>query len=228
MATPVRRNASHSQVARYQQVAAATAGSWRSTHNAAGRPAKRPAADAGRRGQLVGFGRRARVEERDRRPGRLAAGVDGRERRAVAVDADRDDLGDVRGAQGPDGAHDRGPPGARILLGPAAAAVDVERVAAARQAQQPAVEGDETGLDLGRAEIEAEDRRLAVAVIASDRPVRAWPRRGRRPPRRWRRPSPASGRRRRGARRGSAGPCSRPRRPRCSPGPGRGGARRRR
>ncbi len=56
--------------------------------------AERPAADAGRRGELVGLGRRARVEERDRRPGRLAPGVDRDERRPVAVDADRDDLGD--------------------------------------------------------------------------------------------------------------------------------------
>ena len=35
-ATPVRRNASHSQVARYQRVRAAMSGSWRSSHSAAG------------------------------------------------------------------------------------------------------------------------------------------------------------------------------------------------
>ena len=37
-ATPARRNASHSQVVRYQRVAAAIAGSLRSTQSAAGRP----------------------------------------------------------------------------------------------------------------------------------------------------------------------------------------------
>ena len=51
--------------------------------------AERPAPDAGRGGQLVGLGGRPRVEEGDRRAGRLAALVDRDERRAVAVDADR-------------------------------------------------------------------------------------------------------------------------------------------
>ena len=111
-------------------VAAATAGSWRSTQSAAGRPPsaqpRTPVAAASSSASAVD----ARVEEGDRRPGGLAAGVDGDERRAVAVDADRHDLGEVGGAQGPDGADDRRPPRARVLLGPAAAAVDVERVAA--------------------------------------------------------------------------------------------------
>ena len=59
---------------------------------ATGRPAAGPSAQpriAGRGGQLVGLGGGPRVEEGDRRAGRLAAAVDGGERRAVAVDADR-------------------------------------------------------------------------------------------------------------------------------------------
>ena len=46
--------------------------------------------------------------------------IDGDEGRAVAVDADRRDVGRVGQVQSTDGADDRRPPGARILLRPAA------------------------------------------------------------------------------------------------------------
>ena len=45
-----------------------------------------------------------------------------------------------------------------ILLDPAVAAGGIEVVAAPRERQQPAVEGDQAGLDLGRPEVEPEDR----------------------------------------------------------------------
>ena len=57
-ATPVSRNASHSQVERYQQVAAATARFVALDPQRGRQAAERPAADAGRGGQLVGLGGR--------------------------------------------------------------------------------------------------------------------------------------------------------------------------
>ena len=128
-ASPVSRKASHSQVVRYQRVRAATSGSWRSSQRAAGSGPERPAADAGRRRQLVGLGGGARVEERDRRARRLAAVVDGGERRAVPVDADRDDVDRLGRAQRADGADHRGPPRPRVLLRPARPVPDLEPVA---------------------------------------------------------------------------------------------------
>ena len=76
----------------------------------------------------------------------------------MAVDADRHDVGQIGGTEGANGADDRRPPRAGILLDPAVAAGGIEVVAAARQREQPAVEGDQAGLDLGRPEIEPEDR----------------------------------------------------------------------
>ena len=110
MATPESRNASHSQVVRYQRVAAATAGSWRSTQSAAGSPPSDQPWTPVAAFELGRLGRRPRVEERDRRPGRLAASIDRDQRRPVTVDPDRDDLGEVGGPQRPDGADDRRPP----------------------------------------------------------------------------------------------------------------------
>ena len=91
-ATPASRKASHSQVARYQRVAAATAGSCRSTQSAAGRPPsaqpRTPVAAVRSSASAV-----ARVSSQVIAvAGRLAAVVDRDERGAVAVDADRDDL----------------------------------------------------------------------------------------------------------------------------------------
>ena len=67
-------------------------------------------------------------------------------------------------AQRPDRADDRRPPGPRILLGPARAA-DRRRGRSRRgaSASEAAVERDEPGLDLGRAEVDAEDGRRAGA-----------------------------------------------------------------
>ena len=76
----------------------------------------------------------------------------------MAVHADRHDLADVRRVQRADRAHDGGPPRARVLLGPARTAGEVDREAGTREPEQPAVERHQTRLDLVRAEIEPEDR----------------------------------------------------------------------
>ena len=123
-----------------------------------------PAADPGRRLELGGLGRGARVEEGDGRAGRLAALVDRRERRPVAVDADGDDVERlaarvrVAGApQVPDGRHDGRPPGVGILLGPARPVAHVEAIAGPGDRHEPPIEGDEARLHLGRPEVDAED-----------------------------------------------------------------------
>ncbi len=97
-------------------------------------------------------------------PRRLAASVDRRERRTVPVDADGDDIRIVD-VQRPDRADHRRPPGPGILLGPAVSAAHIERVAAPRETQQPTVEADQAGLDLGRAEVDPEDCRFAHPAL---------------------------------------------------------------
>ena len=82
-------------------------------------PRQGPATDAGRGGQLIGFGDGPGVQPGDRRSGRLAATVDGDQRRAVTIDPDRDHLGKIVDVQGANRRHDGRPPGPGILLGPA-------------------------------------------------------------------------------------------------------------
>ena len=147
-----------------------TAGSWRSTQSAAGRPAERPAPDAGRRARA----RRPRPSARVSRKviaGRVAsprastaASVGPWPSTPIATTSARSSARSARTAL-----IDRRPPRARVLLGPAVAARDIEAVAAPGERQQPAVEGDQAGLDLGRAEVESEDGRRRGRAASAHR-----------------------------------------------------------
>ena len=142
----------------------------------------------------------------------------GDERRAVPVDADRDDLGAARRlADLADGADDRGPPGAGVLLRPARLRADRHRVAGPRERQEPAVEVTRPALTSvvprSRPRTPARGAHGAPLVRRERRGVERHHGLGRRDigderPRR----------RRPGARPGSAGPSPRPPRRRSPPG----------
>ena len=68
------------------------------------------------------------------------------------------DLDRFRRAQCPDRETTARPPRLGVLLRPARAVPDRQPVAAAGDRQQPAVEADEPGLHLGRAEVDPKDR----------------------------------------------------------------------
>ena len=162
-----------SHVARYQRVAAATAGSLPLEPERGRQPGERPALEARRRGELRLPRRSTRVScqmiagrvgaARRRRPRRAS----GRGRRSpIATTSPTSSRGRARGPPGAIAPHHAsGSCSARPVAGSASV-----RVARPGEAEQPAVERDEAGLDLGRAEVDREDRRLA-RVIAT--PVRA-------------------------------------------------------
>jgi len=60
-----------------------------------------------------------------------------------------------------DGEPDGAPPRLRVLLGEAGRRVGRRAISGPGEAEEPAVEPDETGLDLGRPEIDREDHGLA-------------------------------------------------------------------
>ena len=125
-----------------------------------GEDAEDPAGLAGRRAQVRLLAPRSSVHPGDRRVDRPAVGSRGDERRALAVDPDRPHL-DRSGRDEELGGHrpDCGPPVGRVLLGGAGRAVRVERVGGPGEGEQTAVEPDETGLGLGRPEVDREESR---------------------------------------------------------------------
>ena len=149
---------------RYQRVRAATLGFVSLQPEGGGQRPERPAVDPGRGGELGGLGGGPGVEERDRGTRGLATTVDRGERRSVAIDPDRDDVDGLGRVQRADGADHRGPPRTRVLFRPPRSVPDLEAVARPGDRQQPPVEGHEARLDLGRAEIEAEDGGRSAVV----------------------------------------------------------------
>src|SRR4029079_8429554 len=92
----------------------------------------------------------------------------GEERGPVPVDPDRADLAHVEPGQLAYGEADRAPPGLGVLLSAAGRRIGVGRVARPGKAQKPPLEPDEPCLDLGGAEIDREDGRLAAHAAAPE------------------------------------------------------------
>ena len=84
----------------------------------------------------------------------------------MAVDADRDHVAGRGSGELADRQPDRRPPRLGILLGPTSGGIGVGGVARPGQPEETAVEADQPGLDLGRAEIDRQDRRLATRTAA--------------------------------------------------------------